>query len=218
VIDLSPSAAQVAGSSVVPGARDLATSPGAIVAIDAGDLGLGELEHRLLGLLPALGEAVDACTHIVLEAPSHYGATIALVEPADPAELLAECCRLQPEASVAAWSASGTGIVTAGREIRAGDAAEALAARRDRRGGRAVRFGGQDCLTGTVTVEHIFSRTDIEAVDALGLSFEPDTPVVTRDFVRPTFRNGRLVLVLRPRAGGLGCFEQPDPTPCCSGH
>jgi hypothetical protein len=41
----------------------------------------------------------------------------------------------------------------------------------------------------------------------------------TRDFVRPQFRDGELVLTATPAVGGvLVPFESRNPTPCCGDH
>ncbi|MFE9727753.1 hypothetical protein ACFYQ5_30350 [Streptomyces sp. NPDC005794] len=43
--------------------------------------------------------------------------------------------------------------------------------------------------------------------------------MVTREFVRPQWRDGELVLAAMPAVGGtLVPFEVPDPTPCCADH
>jgi hypothetical protein len=47
----------------------------------------------------------------------------------------------------------------------------------------------------------------------------PETPVRTRDFVRPEWRDGLLTLIVTPAAGGgVAPFEVPNPTPCCADH
>jgi hypothetical protein len=86
--------------------------------------------------------------------------------------------------------------------------------------GRAVLFAGSSALTGRLTVEEIISGSAIDRVEVLGSGVaDPDTIVDTRDFVRPQFRHGDLVLVTMPAAGGvLVPFETRDPTPCCADH
>ncbi|MCW2918330.1 MAG: transposase, OrfB family protein [Actinomycetia bacterium] len=44
------------------------------------------------------------------------------------------------------------------------------------------------------------------------------TPVDTRDFVRPEWRDGVLTLVAMPAVTGLAPFEVANPTPCCAEH
>ena len=86
--------------------------------------------------------------------------------------------------------------------------------------GRAVRFPGVERLTGSLTVSEILQRSSIARVEVLGSGqAAPDTIVETGDFVRPQFRNGELVLVTTPAAGGvLIPFETRNPTPCCVDH
>nr|WP_206441005.1 hypothetical protein [Streptomyces scabichelini] len=87
--------------------------------------------------------------------------------------------------------------------------------------GRAVLFPGVVRLTGTVTVAELVSGSAIDRVVVLGGSGEPapDQRILTRDFVRPEWRAGELVLTAMPAAGGvLVPFEVPDPTPCCADH
>lgn len=86
--------------------------------------------------------------------------------------------------------------------------------------GRAVVFPGSSSLTGRMTVAEIVAGSAIDRVEVLGSGVAgPDTIVDTRDFVRPQFRSGDLVLVTMPAAGDvLVPFETRDPTPCCADH
>ncbi|WP_320778980.1 hypothetical protein [Streptomyces sp. CRN 30] len=87
--------------------------------------------------------------------------------------------------------------------------------------GRAVLYPGAAALTGTLTVAELLERSAIERVRVLGAADPPDpaTRLVTREFVRPHWQDGTLVLAAMPHIGGtLVPFEDPDPTPCCAGH
>lgn len=87
--------------------------------------------------------------------------------------------------------------------------------------GRAVLYPGVAGLTGTVTVAELVSGSAIDRVAVLGGTGEPppEQQIVTRDHVRPEWRDGELVLTAMPAAGGaLVPFEVPDPTPCCADH
>lgn len=86
--------------------------------------------------------------------------------------------------------------------------------------GRAVVFPGSSALTGKLTVGEILSASAIDRVEVLGSGVAAAHTIVdTRDFVRPQFRGGDLVLVTMPAAGGvLVPFETRDPTPCCADH
>jgi hypothetical protein len=88
------------------------------------------------------------------------------------------------------------------------------------RAGRAVLFPGVRSLTGTLPVATLLSASAIDEVVVLGgPPCEPDTLIDTRDFVRPQYRDGRLVLMATPAPGGLiAPFEVPNPTPCCGNH
>ncbi|MFK3983977.1 hypothetical protein ACI2K4_26870 [Micromonospora sp. NPDC050397] len=101
------------------------------------------------------------------------------------------------------------------------DAATAAAAEHaTRRSGRAVYFTGVERLVGTVTVGELLAWSAIDRVAVLGGSpAEQETRIQTRDFVRPQWQHGELVLTTQPARGGvLVPFEMPDPTPCCADH
>ncbi|XVV14214.1 hypothetical protein ACQP2X_07675 [Actinoplanes sp. CA-131856] len=86
--------------------------------------------------------------------------------------------------------------------------------------GRAVIFQGSDQLVGRLTVSEILKISAIDRVEVLGSGVASDGDIVdTRDFVRPQYRNGELVLTTTPAVGGvLVPFETRDPTPCCADH
>jgi hypothetical protein len=96
---------------------------------------------------------------------------------------------------------------------------EAAEAHRTRVSGRAVHFPGAGRLTGDVTVDDILRWTAIDEVRVLAHGqASREAVVVTRDFVRPRWSTGLLVLDVQPAAGGtLVPFEVPNPTPCCAG-
>ncbi|MBM2621751.1 hypothetical protein JIG36_40235 [Actinoplanes sp. LDG1-06] len=133
----------------------------------------------------------------------------------DPAPALA-CTHLvqAPFPHVAVSVVSSSSFETTD-ELRAG--AEAAASGKF---GRAVIFAGSAELTGRRTVAEIVSSTAIDRVEVLGSGVADDDAVVdTRDFVRPQYRSGDLVLVTMPAAGGvLVPFETREPTPCCADH
>jgi hypothetical protein len=86
--------------------------------------------------------------------------------------------------------------------------------------GRAVLFPGADRLTGSLTVGEVLAVSAIDRVEVLGSGpADEGATLDTRDFVRPQFRSGVLVLVTTPAVGGvLVPFETRDPTPCCADH
>ena len=81
-------------------------------------------------------------------------------------------------------------------------------------------FPGGRSLTGTLPVATLLSASAIDEVVVLGgPRCSPETLIDTRDFVRPQYRDGRLVLMATPAPGGLiAPFEVPNPTPCCANH
>lgn len=111
-------------------------------------------------------------------------------------------------------------LLTAHTFETARDLEPAIAAAATGQFGRAVRFPGVERLTGALTVSEILQRSSIARVEVLGSGpATPDTIVETGDFVRPQFRDGELILVTTPAAGGtLVPFETRNPTPCCTDH
>jgi hypothetical protein len=86
--------------------------------------------------------------------------------------------------------------------------------------GRVVVFPGDHLLLGTVSAADVTLWSDIDRVEHLtGEAVDPRTPLVTRDFLRPRWQGGELVLHVQPAVGGTVVpFETPYPTPCCADH
>jgi hypothetical protein len=129
----------------------------------------------------------------------------------------------------AAWSAGGhvpgdapvaAGLLTAGEPALARTALAAATDRAAGADGRAVRFPGVDLLVGTVPVADVLARTAVDEVRVLaGGTLPPGAQLDTRDFCRPTYQGGRLVLLVLPAGPGrVAPFEVPNPTPCCATH
>jgi hypothetical protein len=171
-----------------------APEPGAVHGFDLGHRDTVAAEHWLISLLagspPVPGPAGPvACTHLV-----HGDRPRVVVTVAGVAGLPA------------------TGDSGAARAAAADHAAG--------RAGRAFRYPGLDGLTGTLTVADLLARSAIDAVTVIGgPPAGPDAAVDTRDFVRPQWQDGKLVLVATPAPGGrIAPFEVPNPTPCCAAH
>jgi len=100
------------------------------------------------------------------------------------------------------------------------DAGWALEHHLARTGGRLVVFPGSDLLVGTMTVADLLEVSAVDEVVGIGAQpVDPATPCDTQSFVRPTFDEGVVRLLVRPAAGGRVIpFEQPNPTPCCAEH
>ena len=96
----------------------------------------------------------------------------------------------------------------------------ALAQAREGADGRCVRFPGQDAGRGRLSVAELVAATAIEEVVGIGVQVTPEHVVDTRDFLRPHWADGRLVLRVEQAAGGvLQPFEIENPHECCAdGH
>ncbi|WP_395575044.1 hypothetical protein [Streptomyces sp. BK79] len=166
-----------------------------VLGIDTGATTLREADHLLQALAAelALPEDVYGCTHLVRDGRPRVA--LSLAAGAEPVLRTAR-----------------DRLTAQGYAVRDG-AWDAV--------GRAVRYPGADALTGTLTLAEVLARSAIDRVTVLGTPDEPapDTPLVTRDHVRPQWQDGRLVLAAMPAVGGtLVPFEDPDPTPCCADH
>ncbi|MFE5394379.1 hypothetical protein ACFQ9U_07390 [Streptomyces sp. NPDC056568] len=165
------------------------------IGIDTRATTLREADHLLQALAAelALPEDVFGCTHLVRDGRPRV--VLSLAADAEPVLRTAQD-RLTPQ----------------GYDVLDG-APDAV--------GRAVLFPGAAGLTGALTLAELLARTAIDEVTVLGTpdAPSPDTLLVTREHVRPQWRDGRLVLTAMPAAGGtLVPFEDPDPTPCCADH
>jgi hypothetical protein len=131
---------------------------------------------------------------------------------------------LRERAAEAEASGTVTGVLQSGRfrgqpDLRL-SLLSAVTAHRSGTSGRAVIYPGCRDLTGTLTVRDVLSRSAIDEVRVLA-GRPPDhcVPVNTRDFVRPRWQRGLLVLDVQQAAKGvLVPFESPTPTPCCADH
>ncbi len=89
-----------------------------------------------------------------------------------------------------------------------------------RTGGRAVLFPGSTRLPGRVTVAEVLDRTAIDTIRGVGgVTVAGADTIWTRNFLRPVYAHGQLVLEVQAAAGGvLVGFEDPAPTACCAAH
>jgi len=104
-------------------------------------------------------------------------------------------------------------------ELRAGLEA-AITSHVDQTGGRVVVFPGDHLLVGTVDTHQVTSQSDVDRVVLVtGGEVADARPLVTRNFLRPLWHDGDLVLHVQEAIGGtLVPFETPSPTPCCADH
>ncbi|WP_405915805.1 hypothetical protein [Streptomyces sp. NBC_00728] len=203
-----------------------------VVGVDTGHTGaLREADHLLRALAVELGlkDDVLGCTHHVRDGGRPHTALSFAV----PSERAARALRRRLTAPGSGRSGADTllgggillGVALGGErhgpdELAAG-AAHAAAEHTARTGGRAVLYPGAVALTGVLTVARLLELSAVERVAVLGApeGAAPERRLVTRDHVRPEWREGHLVLTAMPAAGGtLAPFEVPDPTPCCADH
>jgi hypothetical protein len=166
------------------------TIPRAFVALDEGWADTVAAEHGARESVAALGlPVVSACTHVASDGDAAR-VVVTLELAGEPGDA--------PAAS--------------GLEAQ-------VAAHANRESGRAFVFPGSELLTGVLTVAELVASSAVDEVAVVGgPPPEPGARVDTQAFVRPLHRAGRLVLHLRPAAGGYVPFEQPDPMECCTDH
>jgi len=178
-------------------------------------------EHVLTEVLAALrpvgGDQITTATHRVqvFQTP-HVAMSIAVSSMAGQPwifQLLQGM--LGNDAPMAVWT-DGTGVGPPELQV---SARQAATAHRDRASGRVVQFPGSHTLTGTVPFDEVLA-TAIDRMEPLGGDQPaPNSLLITRDFVRPRWQRGELVLHVQPAVGGTWVpFETPNPTPCCAVH
>jgi hypothetical protein len=177
-----------------------------VVGIDAGSATVQDAEHLLGRLLKeVLGrtESTVACTHFVAGDRPHVALSVTGVD--GPA---------------LAGRESELGIAFQGGEFgppELSSGAAFAAAAHEAGSGRAVVYPGVGRLVGTRPATDVLAESAIDEIQVMGGGVAE--VVHTRDFVRPEYVNGRLVLVTTPaRGGGVVPFEVPNPTPCCADH
>jgi hypothetical protein len=184
-----------------------------VLAVDTPVTSLAGIEHALLdlGRRVALPDDAFLCTHMVRDERPHYAVSLTVADGFSVADVLEQIGDWDFEVSHGepfAGNRSSAGLRLATREAFARD------------GGRALRFPGWDTVRGTRTVGEIVSSSAIARLEVLGgVAADPDHVVHTRDFVRPLWRHGELVLPVLPSGpGAVAPFEVPNPTPCCGDH
>ncbi|GAB3403987.1 hypothetical protein [Flindersiella endophytica] len=181
------------------------------IGLDPGATTVRDAEHVLHELLEGgLGgprSELVACTHLIRDGNPHVALSLAAMGEVDVAALPGE------------FGLAGAGD-RRGPATLADGAAAALAEQEARSGGRAVIYPGVETLTGSLPVWKLLAASAIEEVMVVGgPPCAPDTVVHTRDFVRPAWRLGKLVLATTPAAdGGIAPFEIPNPGGCYCEH
>ena len=208
-------------TNAAPGVRS-------VIGVDAGTVSLGEADHLIHDLVARVGglpPGTVGCTHLVRTGERRGTAvSFALPEGTDP-HALWERITGPAEGDAPPVLGAVLGGRTHGSPAAVSAAALAADEHARRSGGRAVLYPGADRLTGTVTVAGLLGLSAVQQVVVVGAPRgredgpDPATPVLTRDHVRPEWRDGRLTLALVPAVGGtLAPFEVPNPTPCCADH
>ncbi|AKT52909.1 hypothetical protein ADJ73_15045 [Arsenicicoccus sp. oral taxon 190] len=207
-----------------------------VVGLDPVAATVREADHlaeHLGELLTSLGHATIVSTHLVPGpggASSHLALSVRWCSrpPGEP-ELAAItdrlCARLVPETAAAGADEIGAATGRPGQWRRgypalAATAADVAALARAGADGRAVVYPGREHLVGDLTVAELVQRSAVDAVEGIaGTTVTAASVVRTRDFVRPVWREGRLVLPVQPAAGDTVVpYENPAPTPCCADH
>jgi hypothetical protein len=172
------------------------------------------LEHDLHEARVPLDAAIFACTHVVDGRGPRLAASLRMghVSPDAIKDLETACLERSFSAVMSAASLL--------REIGPGDgclwARTAIERARAGREGRAIRFRGQMSLTGARSVAEILERSEIQRVEGLGEPVDHQSIVVTRDYLRPVFANGELVLYVTPlMRGRFQPFESAARYRCC---
>jgi hypothetical protein len=188
-----------------------------VVGVDTPFGTLADVEHHLLDLGRRVGELDDTtlCTHEVRDERPHYALSVAFEDRPEPAVVAALIDEFGPTRVAVVQNGVDSNLDPsppgAGHAIR-----QALA----RDGGRAVRFPGWRDVTGTLPIREVLAVSAITQIEVIGAAAGcPEVVIDTRDFVRPRWQDGELVLHVLPAGdGALAPFEVPNPTPCCAGH
>jgi hypothetical protein len=193
---------------------------GAVVGLDLEHLDERQADHDLRELVRALpaGTVRAAATHwATLGERPHVALSLELVDPPVSAVVPLLGARL---GELAPRWALAVGEHALGDGHLRGAATAARDAHVQRRSGRLVHFRGVEELVGALTVRALLDRSAVERVRVLASGDAPaDVVVRTRGHVRPSWADGRLVLLVQPAVGGtLVPFESPSPTACCADH
>jgi hypothetical protein len=185
-----------------------------IIAVDADSRDALEAEHLLHELLASVAGPVVACTHVVSGGDRpHLAVSITGSPDLDTAHLTHEVGSAIIRPGAAEPVVAGPSRLVRGAYVAAVETALGTA-------GRLVRFPGQEHARGVVTAAELRERCGIDQVEALGgIAVDDDSLVDTLDFIRPIRRNGQVVLVVQPAAGGvLIPFEVEHQQKCCADH
>ncbi|WP_112245260.1 hypothetical protein [Kribbella monticola] len=195
-----------------------------IIAIDAASRNTTEAEHLFHELLGPAPGPVIASTHTI-STPNHPHLAISLTIPATGSAGLGVVDRVRGwlgERAVGAaitWSGASEPELSGPSQLVRGAYAAAVESALGT-AGRLVRFPGSEHVRGAMTALQLRDLCGIDHIEALGgLPVDDDTVIDTLDFIRPIRRDGRVVLLVQPAAGGaLIPFEVEHQQKCCADH
>jgi hypothetical protein len=196
---------------------DLDPAEEVIIAVDADSRDTLEAEHVLHDLLTAVAGPVVACTHVVPGVDrSHIAVSVTGSDLGPLADRVGSGTIFGSailQAGAAEPLVAGPSQLVRGAYVAAVESALGSA-------GRLVAFPGQIQARGRLTAAELRYSCGIDQVDAIGgLPVEDNTLIDTLDFIRPIRRNGRVVLLVQPAAGGvLIPFEVEHQQKCCADH
>ncbi|WP_028660517.1 hypothetical protein [Nocardioides insulae] len=191
------------------------------VAVDTGARSLADVEHLAHGLDRALhvvfGADQDAyvlSSHVARTPIARHVAVITW--PSSPAT--------DPDTVTAAVLDQFAGLALVegtlvAEPALAPGARDAAAEALSRRTGRLMRYPGRSSVESVTTAARAVAESCVDAVRGLaGVLVEPDTTLDLTGFARPTWQDGRAVLLVQQGRQGLIPFEVRDQVPCCSTH
>ena len=194
------------------------------LGLDPGDGGADErhVEHVVLELVHALGLDADlVCTHTVaVDGVVRKVASVRLPGGAPALEshaLLGDLQARWPGGAILEGSDDEAAVEVGPRPARAG-ARLGVAAARAGLEGRASRFPGQDALDGPMPVGDVHLISAIALVEPAVGNITADTVFDPAGYVRPTFRDGRLVLLVCPGPDGSVVPLDELENHACAGH
>ena len=193
-----------------------------IIAVDANSRDAVEAEHllhELLSPLPgAVSEPVVACTHVVSGGDRPHLA-VSISSTTDLSDHVRAWCADRAVGSAITHPGASEPDLAGPSELVRGAYLAAIECALGTTG-RVVRWPGREQAWGILTAAELRDRCGIDDIEALGnLLVADDSPIDTRNYIRPIRRAGRIILQVQPAAGGLLIpFELEHQQKCCADH
>ncbi len=190
---------------------------------DDPDADARHLDHVVVELLERVGLDADlVLTHVVRGTGAPRCAATARVPSRDEDVLsrtgLLTALRATWHGAFVLQAALDGAVVECGPEAAREGARAALAQARGGSEGRAVRFAGQDALTGPLPVADLPMVSAIAGVSTVGGDAPRDAVLDPRGHVRPHLLDGVLVLSVRPGGGSTVIPSEKRDEHACAGH